>query len=129
MMTGYVNDAREAIIQIALTGENKQLKSIKAIIDTGFSGDLTLPRDVIDALGLTLRGIQKVILADGKMQDFDMFVGTIIWNGQFKRVEINAADTNSLIGMGLLEDYKLELEGRPGGSVIITPLPSIDSIK
>jgi predicted aspartyl protease len=65
-MTGYVNDAREAIIQIALTGENKQLKSIKAIIDTGFSGDLTLPRDVIDALGLTLRGIQKVILADGK---------------------------------------------------------------
>ncbi|MGG6270421.1 hypothetical protein ACQ4M3_37065 [Leptolyngbya sp. AN03gr2] len=41
-----------------------------------------------------------------------------------KRVEINAAETGSLIGMGLLEDYKLEIEARAGGEVKITLLPT-----
>jgi clan AA aspartic protease len=124
MMSGYVNTNREAIIQIALTGDNKRLKSVKAIIDTGFTGDLTLPRNVTDELGFTLRGFQRVILGDGSLQYFEMFVGSVIWDGQMRRVEINAAETDSLVGMGLLEDYKLEVEARPGGEVKISPLPA-----
>ncbi len=122
MMSGYVNDNREAILQIALVGDGKQLKSVRAIIDTGFTGDLTVPRHVIDELGFAIRGFQEVILADGSRHYFEMCVGSIIWNGQMRRVEINAAETDSLVGMGLLENYKLEIEGRPGGEVRITPL-------
>lgn len=122
MMSGYVNDSREAILQIALVGDGKRLKSVRAIIDTGFTGDLTVPKSVIDELGFTMRGFQEVILADGSRQYFEMCVGSIIWNGQMRQVEINAAETDSLVGMGLLEDYKLEIEGRPGGEVRITPL-------
>ena len=123
MMSGYVNDSREAILQIALVGDSKRLKSVRAIIDTGFTGDLTVPKSVIDELGFTIRGFQKVILADGSRQYFEMCVGSIIWNGQVRQVEINAAETDSLVGMGLLENYKLEIEGRSGGEVRITPLP------
>lgn len=123
MMSGYVNDSREAILQIALVGDSKRLKSVRAIIDTGFTGDLTVPRSVIDELGFTIRGFQEVILADGSRQYFEMCVGSIIWNGQVRQVEINAAETDSLVGMGLLENYKLEIEGKPGGEVRITPLP------
>ena len=123
MMSGYVNDSREAILQIALVGDSKRLKSVRAIIDTGFTGDLTVPKSVIDELGFTIRGFQKVILADGSRQYFEMCVGSIIWNGQIRQVEINAAETDSLVGMGLLENYKLEIEGRSGGEVRITPLP------
>ena len=122
MMSGYVNDSREAILQIALVGDNQRLKSVRAIIDTGFTGDLTVPRSVIDELGFTIRGFQEVILADGSRQYFEMCVGSIIWNGQVRQVEINAAETDSLVGMGLLENYKLEIEGKPGGEVSITPL-------
>ena len=122
MMSGYVNDSREAILQIALVGNSKRLKSVRAIIDTGFTGDLTVPKSVIDELGFTIRGFQKVILADGSRQYFEMCVGSIIWNGQIRQVEINAAETDSLVGMGLLENYKLEIEGRLGGEVRITPL-------
>lgn len=125
MMTGYVNANREAMIQIAIVGEGKRLKSVRAIIDTGFTGDLTLPRTVIDELGFSLRGLQRVILGDGSLQYFEMFVGTVIWDGQMRQVEINAAETNSLVGMGLLENYKLEMEGRPGGEVKITPLSTL----
>ena len=127
MISGYVNANREAIIQIAIVGDSKQLKSVKAIIDTGFTGDLTLPRNVIDQLGFTLRGFQRVILGDGSLQYFEMFVGVVIWDGQMREVEINAAETDSLIGMGLLEDYKLEVEGRPNGEVRITSLPASPS--
>jgi hypothetical protein len=38
-------------------------------------------------------------------------------------VEIHVAETDSLIGMGLLEDYKLEIDARPGSDVKITFLP------
>jgi clan AA aspartic protease len=124
MMLGYVNASREAIIQVAIVGRGKQLKSVKAIIDTGFTGDLTLPRSAIDELGFTLRGFQRVILGDGSVQYFEMFVGVVIWDGQMRQVEINAAETDSLVGMGLLEDYKLEMEARPNGTVRIAPLPA-----
>ncbi len=124
MISGYVNANREAIIQVAIVGDSKQLKSVRAIIDTGFTGDLTLPRNIIDQLGFTLRGFQRVILGDGSLQYFEMFVGVVIWDGKMREVEINAAETNSLIGMGLLEDYKLEMEGRPNGEVRITSLPA-----
>jgi len=124
MISGYANANREAIIQVAIVGDSKQLKSVRAIIDTGFTGDLTLPRNIIDQLGFTLRGFQRVILGDGSLQYFEMFVGVVIWDGKMREVEINAAETNSLIGMGLLEDYKLEMEGRPNGEVRITSLPA-----
>jgi predicted aspartyl protease len=53
MMSGYVNANWEAIIQVAIVDDNKRLKSVRAIIDTGFTRDLTLPRTVIDELGFT----------------------------------------------------------------------------
>ena len=41
MILGNVTANREAVIQIAIVGDNKRLKSVKAVIDTGFTGDLT----------------------------------------------------------------------------------------
>ncbi|MGG6270420.1 MULTISPECIES: hypothetical protein [unclassified Leptolyngbya] len=81
MMTGRVNANREAILQIAIVGDNKRLRSIRAVINTGFTGDLTLPRAIIDELQFTLQGIQEGILGDGSIQDFEMYAGSIIWDG------------------------------------------------
>jgi len=127
MMLGSVNANREAIFQVAIVGDNKRLKSIKAVIDTGFTGDLTVPKAVIEELGFGLRGIQEVVLGDGSTQFFEMYVGSVIWDGQMKRVEVNAAETDALIGMGLLEDYTLEMECKPSGEVRITSLPAFSA--
>lgn len=122
MILGSVNANREAIIQIAVLGDIKQVKSVKPVIDTGYTGDLMLPREIVNELGLTLRGIQDAILGDGSLKMFEMYAGSIIWDGQVRRVEVNASETESLVGMGLLEDYKLEIEGKYGGMVKITAL-------
>jgi clan AA aspartic protease len=122
MILGSVNANREAIVQIAVLNDNKQIKAIKAVIDTGYTGDLMLPRAIVDELGLTLRGIQDAVLGDGSIKIFEMYAGYVIWDGQVRRAEVNASETECLIGMGLLEDYKLEIEGRSGGVVKIFSL-------
>ncbi len=43
-----------------------------------------------------------------------------------QQLEIHVAETDSLIGMGLLEEYKLEIDVRPGSEVKITSLMDID---
>ena len=119
MMFGDVNANREAIIQIAVLGERETIQSLKAVIDTGYTGDLMLSRAIINNLGLTLRGLQDAILGDGSLTTFEMYVGSVIWDGAIRRVEINASETEILIGMGLLDGYKLEIEGQVGGLVKI----------
>lgn len=122
MILGNVNTNREAIIQIAVLSDSKQIKSVRAVIDTGYTGDLMLPRAIVNELGLTLRGIQDAILGDGSLKIFEMYAGSVIWDGQIRRVEVNASETEFLVGMGLVEEYKLEIDGRPGGIVRITAL-------
>jgi predicted aspartyl protease len=96
---------------------------VNPFIDTGYTGDLMLPRQLVIELDLTLRGIQDAILGDGSLKMFEMYAGAVIWDEQVRRIEVNASETETLVGMGLLEDYKLEIEGKYGGVVRITALP------
>jgi len=52
MTQGFVNQSCEAVLPIVVKNESiTQLTD--AVIDTGFSGFLTLPADIIAALDLT----------------------------------------------------------------------------
>jgi predicted aspartyl protease len=122
MIFGAVNGNREAVIQIALMGAQKQLRSLPAVIDTGFTGDLMIPEWVVLELEWIYRGVQEAVLGDGSYCDFEVYVGSLIWDGQVRTVEVNACASGVLVGMGLLEGWKLEVEGKPGGEVKITVL-------
>ena len=123
MMMGIVNSRREAIIQFAVLGYNHQKQAIKAVIDTGYTGFLTLPSAVITTLGLTWYMQEEGILGDGSLCMFNVFEATVIWDGQIKSIEINESETEPLVGMGLLEGYELNIQGFAGGLVTIKPLP------
>jgi predicted aspartyl protease len=73
MMMGSVNSRREAIIQFAVVGRNSQSQGIKAVIDTGYTGFLTLPSALITALGLTWYMQEEGILGDGSLCMFNVF--------------------------------------------------------
>ncbi|MBR8828460.1 MAG: clan AA aspartic protease [Gomphosphaeria aponina SAG 52.96 = DSM 107014] len=122
MILGKVNSNREAIISLAVIGENYQQQKIKAIIDTGYTGFLTLPSTVIIALGLTWYNRQESLLGDGSLCMFDVYEASIIWDSQVRTIEVDQADTDPLIGMGLLEGYELKIQGIEGGIVTITAL-------
>ncbi len=123
MMMGSVNSRREAVIQFVVLGENHQRQAIKAVIDTGYAGFLTLPSAIISKLGLTWYMQEEGILGDGSLFMFNVFEATVIWDGQIKSIEINESETDPLVGMGLLEGYELNIQGFAGGLVTIKPLP------
>lgn len=123
MITGVVNANREAIIHLVVTGPSGQQREIEAIIDTGFTGFLTLPPPLVSVLGLAWLCRQPGILADGSVDDFDVYVAMVVWDGQPRTVEIEEANTEPLAGMSLLDRSALRIDILPGGSVTIEKLP------
>ena len=123
MITGVVNANREATIRLVVIGPSGQQQEIEAIIDTGFTGFLTLSPTLIGALGLSWLSRQPGILADGSVNVFDVYAVSVMWDGQFRAVEVEAADTDPLVGMNLLDGYSLRVDVQSGGIVTITVLP------
>ncbi|MBW4578585.1 MAG: clan AA aspartic protease [Tildeniella nuda ZEHNDER 1965/U140] len=121
MIFGFVQN-REAIVQLAIIGDQQKQQGIRAVMDTGFTGSLTLPPTIIAALALTWFTQQEGFLGDGSRRTFDVYRGTVIWNGQLRAIEINASDTAPLVGMALLEGFELRIQAYEGGSVAILPI-------
>ncbi|KAM3093557.1 clan AA aspartic protease [Phormidesmis sp. 146-35] len=123
MMIGSVNANREAIVQLAVLGKDQQRQGIRAVIDTGYTGFLTLPSIVITTLEMTWYMQQEGILGDGSLCMFNVYEASVIWDGQVRTIEINESETEPLVGMGLLEGYELKIQSIAGGLVTITALP------
>lgn len=123
MISGVVTAYREAIIRLTVRGPAGQELEIEAVIDTGFNGSLSLPPAFIAALNLTWRRRGRAILADGSESIFDIHEATVIWDGAVRRVAIDAADTDPLVGMSLLYGYDLMIQVLDGGNVTIKELP------
>lgn len=122
MILGKVNAGREAVVQIVVLNESKQTKVVNAVIDTGYTGDLILPKGIIEALQLSLRGVQEATLGDDSVAIFEIYTGSVIWDGEIRKVEINASEVSALVGMGLIENFKLEIEGKLDGQVRLSTL-------
>src|SRR5438270_384079 len=110
MITGTVNAFVEALIRFLVHGPQGQEQEIEAIIDTGFTGSLSLPLAVIVALGLPFRRRSRAILADGRSIRFDVYEAQVLWDGRWRRVPVSAAEAVPLVGMGLLHGYELTLQ-------------------
>lgn len=121
MIEGVVNTAHEAVVTLALHGSGGQTRDIKAVIDTGFSGFLTVTPALPAELGLDFRGTSRATLADGSEITFPSYSVTVLWDGQARYIEADAADTTPLVGMRLLDGHSLYVEVEDGGRVVIEP--------
>jgi clan AA aspartic protease len=122
MITGVVSPYREALVRVTVRGPGGQEQEIEAVIDTGFDGALTLPLAHIVSLGLPWRRRGRALLADGSESLFDIYEATVVWDSMTRRIAVDAADTDPLIGMSLLYGYELTIQAVEGGHVIIQAL-------
>ena len=122
MIHGTVNKDWEAVIRLVVSGVAGNGLGIDAIIDTGFTGHLTLPTRVIDQLALPWRSRGHAVLADGSLHVFDAYVATVLWNGQSRTVEVNAVDAQPLVGMALIRGHTLRMDVVEHGTVTIEQL-------
>ena len=60
------------------------------------------------------------MLGGGSVKSFDVYLGTIIWDGEIQEITVNASESEALIGMSLLDGYKIEIEACLGGEVRLT---------
>ena len=123
MISGVVNSDREATVQLVVVGPSGQQQEIQAIVDTGFTGFLTLPAGLIAAMTLPWLCRQPGILADGSVDFFEVYVGEVLWDGHLRKVEVEGAETEPLVGMSLLDRHSLRIDVVSGGNVAITALP------
>jgi clan AA aspartic protease len=121
MMQGCVNKNLEATILIVVRN-NTKLKSVNAVIDTGFTGFLSLPNYLISELGLLWSYRDRGTLGDGSEVLFDIYDAEAIWDGKSQEIEVNSAETDPLIGMSMLRGYRLQVDTIECGLVIITDL-------
>lgn len=121
MMQGFVNQSREATVTVAV-GDSNAPKMVEAVIDTGFTGFLSLPLSIITPLRLPWHFRDMGTLGDGSEVIFDMYKATVIWDGKTQIIDVAASEAAPLIGMSLLYGFKVQMEVMEGGVVIIKAL-------
>ena len=119
MIQGEVNDAYEAVISLTVQGPSGQATEVEAVIDTGFTGFLSLPSALVTELGLPFLTNESAMLADGSLVRFNVHDATALWNGQTRRVYAHISDATPLVGMRMLDEHDLSIQVRDGGRVVI----------
>src|SRR5437867_11998066 len=111
-MNGKVDEYGRALLPIALRSEGDgTTTSLEAWVDTGFTGDLMLPRAQIKALGFTQIGDVNAGLGDGRTAKFDAFEGQIDWFGQPRKIDVLAHGGKfPLLGVKLLAGHVLTVD-------------------
>jgi len=105
-----------------IQGPNGQQEAIEFQVDTGFSGALLLPLEIVKRLGLPETEGITMRLADGSRVAVPRYMAQVDWDGVEKTVALPASGRQPLIGTGLLDGHRLTAAIRPGGQVTIEPL-------
>src|SRR5438477_10293971 len=100
MITGVVR-GREARVRLKVHGTRGRNHEFDAVVDTGYTASLSLPPVVITSLGLRWQSFGRGILADGSECLFDVFEAELEWDRERRRILVDEADTDPLVGMAL----------------------------
>lgn len=122
MIQGVVNLRREATLTVVVGNSNQQLQAIETVIDTGFTGFLSLPSAIIATLNLPWSASDIVTLGDGSETLFDLYTAVVIWDGQYHDIYVAESETEPLLGMAMLYGYRLQIDAVEGGIVKIEAL-------
>jgi predicted aspartyl protease len=78
MIAGIVR-GRDALVRLTIRGLRGVQQEIEAVVDSGYTGWLTLPPSAITALTLRWQTFGRGILADGSVNTFDVYQAKVLW--------------------------------------------------
>jgi clan AA aspartic protease len=115
-MMGFVDLHGRALIEIRVRASDIAARhDLEAWIDTGFTGDLVLPQQMIDDMELPASGTVKAALADGSLVTMERYHCQVDWFGSRRELEVVAnAGERPLLGVGLLIGFDLNISYRTG---------------
>ena len=86
MINGHVV-AHHILVNVPLRTPNQPEVEVAFVIDTGFTGFLTLPPAIVAALNLPFLRRISANLADGSRIFLSVYIATIVWDGTPRDVE------------------------------------------
>lgn len=123
MIRGTVSDGLQPVITLIVRGPGGAEYQFDAQVDTGFSGGLTLPPDIVARLGLAWLRSDLTTLADGSEVEYNVHLGVVVWDGQPRTVGIDASEVEPLVGTELLAGCRPTADFQPGGRVTVARVP------
>ncbi|MBI2676048.1 MAG: clan AA aspartic protease [Candidatus Aenigmarchaeota archaeon] len=114
---GSFDESFSPHIEIPISG-----KKISVVVDTGFNGELMLPRLMLEGLGFKYSMKSEAELADGSIVETTIYSGKISWFGRERIVQAVATEsedglmgTEMLFGLTLfmdLDENRVVLENK-----------------
>ena len=113
-MNGEVDHSGRAIVSLSVRPDaDAGASALVAWVDTAFTGELVVPRKMIEKLGLQQSAAVTAGLADGTQVVLETYSCVIDWFGRRRVVEVVENEGQvPLLGIGLLRDRKLEIDYR-----------------
>jgi clan AA aspartic protease len=118
MLLGHVRDYAARVL-LTLPGEEGELTA-ECVIDTGFEGDLALPRSLVAKLDrVSPYETRSFTLADGSLRELLICYIELEWNEEPRSVEVLVTDGRPLLGMVLMDGSYIGIDARNGGEAVI----------
>ncbi len=121
MISGIVTD-RHATVTLTFVLPNSSSIPIEFVIDTGFTGQLCLPPEVISLMGLPFLYDLPANLADNSEVLLAVHEAIVLWNGEEREILVIATGRRPLLGTALLEEQELVIQFTEVGLVTIEVL-------
>ena len=122
-MEGYVSsEPREPRLNVEIFDRSGGTIPLDVVVDTGFTGFMTLPDDIITACRLRQNRNSRLRLADGRIGQFESYLATILWHGKPVTISALAISGTPLIGMSLLWNSEVAISARENGRVSVSEI-------
>ena len=119
MHIGEVNEFLEAVAEFRIYDSAGRNYKISAVIDTGFSEELSLAPVHVAGLGLPLKTVKRIRMANGAEEMVGFYEADIFWMGNRKTIEVCCTGDEALIGMSLLFLNRLDMYIAPHGQIFL----------
>ena len=95
-----------------------------AIVDTGFTGHIAMPVTQCLALGLELGRKTFTMFGNASIEELDLYLANVYWDGCWRQVPVIATGTVVLIGMNMLRGSSVCFDAVDMGAIEIELLDS-----
>lgn len=122
-----VDSQKQVRVEVELQGKYKSLP-YGAIVDTGFTGGLSIPLAVAVEIGLEKAGATTVTLADGTLKTLPVFLAKVKIGDTTVDASTLVMGTDVLMGMEVLESFQICVNAGTG-EVVVTEQESLQRLQ
>ncbi len=121
MITGRIVN-RQALVPITYRLPGHPDFVIEHVVDTGFTGQLTLPASAVAAMGLPLDHSENINLANDSSEQVPFHFATILWEGQEFVADVIATGRKPLFVTALMDGKELVIQFAEQGIMTLDDL-------